>query len=324
MGRAWLVLAVALLGGCEERPSAATFAGWRKEAQEANAKRVAETHVDAGGQWTVRIEGQVERVVDVTLSEIQHAEAAEVAGADYSSSRFRGPRLTALIDRAGARAEAKTVTLVGKDGYFATFELADVRALPILLAHEQDGMPTTPGQGGPVSVRFDPRSFTPELQRRYQNNGVLYVTHMIVGDEKAHLRIGGTTLGDEDLDKLGETSLTDVTVGYRSGWEPTPQTLYGVTLRTALKAAGVTPADRQEIHIYGKDALHQERERAPVVRGSDLDRCTVTIVRSFGPDRVRVPSKRGGPLLLAMNRTCRESFGRGAWLWFVESVEVDP
>jgi len=324
-----LALALALVCGCEERPTASTFAGWRKEAQEANTRRVAEAHGDAGAQWTVRIEGQVEHVVDVTLSEIQHADPVEVTVSDtdvYAVRRFRGPRLSTLMDRAGVQPEAKTVTLVGKDGYFATFDLPDVRSQPVVLAFEQDGLPSTPGQGGPVSVRFDQRVFPAEQQRRYQNNGCLYVTHMIVGDERAHLRVGvgGKTLDDAALDKLTESSLTDVTVGYRSGWEPTPQTLYGVLLRDVLKAGGVTAAAADEVRVFGKDALHQEKERVPTFHGRDLERCGVMVVRSFGPNRLRVPTMRGGPLLLAMNRTCRDSFGRGAWLWFVESVEVRP
>jgi len=235
----------------------------------------------------------------------------------YEARVFRGPKLSALVDRARPHAAATTVTAIGKDGYFATFDLVDLRKHAIVMAFEQDGKPMPPSIGGPISVRFDPRPLTPEVQRRLQNAGVLYVTHLIVGDEPAHLRIGARVLDDAELDKLPETSRSGP-VSYRTGWEPTPQLLWGVRLRDVL---GTPPATTR---VLGKDALHQEKALTPTFKAADLTRCEPILVRRYGRDRARVPTRMGGPLLLAVNDACREDLGRSAWLAFVESVELGP
>lgn len=316
---------VLLAAGCSTRPDADTLAAWRKEAQEADSQRSAEAaKPDAGTPWLLHIAGQVATPLELPLGEVQQSKnAIEVVVpklAPHEERRFRGPRISELVARAEPRPEAKTVTIIAKDGYFVTFDLVHLRAQPFILAYEQDGKPSLSAQGGPLSVRFDPRAMSDELMRRYQLADVFYVTHLIVGDEPARLRIGTHVLDEAALDKLPEISMSGP-VSYRTGWEATSQTLWGVRLHEVARAAGVSEP-LPKMRIFGKDRQPDEGVVIPSFQGSDFERCDPVLVRRFGVDRARISTHRGGPLLLYVKPVCREALGKSAWLSFVEHIEV--
>ncbi len=321
----WLV-ALAGLVGCNDRPDARMLAAWREEAKALDVRRTAEAKAhDPGVQWSFHMDGQITRPEDLSLLELRQLPAVDItvpAKDVYAERRFRGVEIRTLLDRAGPSAEPKTATFVAKDGYFATLDLADLRAHPFILAFDQDGKASLPALGGPLSVRFDPRSVGAELQRRYQYSDVFYVTHMIIGDEPTRLAVGSRTLDDAALDRLSEVSRTEP-VAYRTGWEATPQTLWGVRLVDAMRAAA-SPEGSASVRVLGKDASHRENEGVPTFSAADLERCEPMLVRRHGPQRTQIPTRMGGPLLLHVAPACREKLGRGAWLSFVERLEALP
>lgn len=312
--------------GCDSGLDATERARLRKDAQEADKKIAARARKDEG-RWTLQVGGQVAHPAELPLADLQQQDAVTLTvpkNAVYPERSFKGVRISTIVDRAAPAADAgaapTTVTLIGKDGYFATLALGDVRKHPFALVYEQDGAPMLPAFGGPLAMRFDPRAAGGELDRRYQYSDVSYVTHLIVGDEAASLRVKDRVFDNAALAKLPEKTVGGP-VSYRSGWEATPQTLHGVPLRDVLHAAGLSePLPR--VQLFGKDELHQQKATAPTFAGDTFDSCEPLLVRSFGPDRTPVPTRRGGPLLLFVNAICREQLGTNAWLAFVERVEV--
>jgi DMSO/TMAO reductase YedYZ molybdopterin-dependent catalytic subunit len=65
--------------------------------------------------------------------------------------RWRGVRLAILLALAGARDEARFVT-VASDGYAAVLAREQAEDARVLLALERDGMPLDPGSGLPRLV----------------------------------------------------------------------------------------------------------------------------------------------------------------------------
>ena len=222
------ILAGALvLVGCDGRPDAATLAAWRKEAQEANARRMTEEGTqDAGPPWTLHLQGQVDRPAALSLVDVRgtgpYVEIVVPQNKFDAPRTYRGVKIGDIVDHAKPRAEAKSVTFVGSDGYWSTVELRHLRAYDALMAFELDGKLLTPANGGPIGLHLDLARMPPELQRRYQNAGCMYVTHMIIGDEAPHLRVGDKTLDAAALDALPETKLTVEKVEWRTGWLFTP------------------------------------------------------------------------------------------------------
>lgn len=312
-----------MLAGCDSRPDASERAQWRKEAQEADSRVAAKAkRDDPNARWTLHIGGQVAHPSDVTLAELEQRPPVDIRVAKsevWEEHAFRGVRISSLVEEAGPAPAATTVTFLATDGYFATFDLADLKRHAIILAYAQDGKAMLPAFGGPLSVRFDSRDIGPDLQRKYQSSDVFYVTHLIVGDEHASLRVGDRVFDDAALSRLPETTVSGA-VSYRSGWEATPQALHGVRLRDVLKGAGLTELPRAQ--IFGKAEIHQRTATAPVFTGDTFDSCEPLLVRRFGAEHVNVPTRRGGPLLLYVNAICREKLGANSWLAFVERVEV--
>lgn len=322
-----IVAAALVLAGCEDRPDAATLAAWRKEAQEANARRVAEEGTkDAGPPWTLHLQGQVERPAALSLVDVRgtgpYVEIVVPQNKFDAPRTYRGVKIGDIVDHAKPRPEAKVVTFVGSDGYWSTVELQHLRAYDALMAFELDGKLLTPANGGPIGLHLDLARMTPELQRRYQNAGCMYVTHMIIGDEAAHLRVGDKTLDAAALDALPETKLAVEKVEWRTGWLPTPQTLWGPRLRDVV-GRSTLPA---RVRVYGKDPLHQKADAVAAIGAADLASCDLVLARRYGADRKPIPSSMGGPVLLAVGNNCRDRFPRerGGWTSFVESVEVTP
>lgn len=324
MGRApFAALSLAILAACDSRPDASELARWRKEAQEADTRVAAKAKSDDPvARWMLHIGGQVGQPSDVPLAELEKEEPVEIKVGKtdvWEEHAFRGVRISSLVAKAAPAASAATVTFIATDGYFATFELEHLQKHAFILAYEQDGKAMLPAFGGPLSVRFDSREIGPDLQRKYQSADVFYVTHAIVGDERASLRVGERVFDDAALAALPETTVSGP-VSYRSGWEAMPQALHGVRLRDVLKAAGLTELPRAQ--IFGKAQIHQQKSTSPIFAGDTFDSCEPLIIRRFGADRANVPTRRGGPLLLYVNAICREKLGANAWMAFVERVEV--
>lgn len=74
---------------------------------------------------------------------------------------FTGPLFSALLDDAGANGAAAEV--MARNDYMAVISLAEVRALPIILATRRDGAPMSLRERGPVWIIY-PMDQQPELQ----------------------------------------------------------------------------------------------------------------------------------------------------------------
>lgn len=107
-----------------------------------------------GSDYRLAVEGKVRRAVSLTAADLDQNAVLEATidctGGWYSRQRWRGVRLGALIDRAGALPGASHVRVISHTGYRWGFSLADARGL--LLATHVGGEPLTHDHGAPVRL----------------------------------------------------------------------------------------------------------------------------------------------------------------------------
>lgn len=114
------------------------------------------------GRYRLAVTGLVERPLDLVLRDLEagHALVAtlDCTGGFYSTQRWRGVRLSELIDRAGVKPEAAHVRVVSHTGYRWSFDLRTARKL--LLATHVGDEPLSHDHGAPVRlVAPDGRGF---------------------------------------------------------------------------------------------------------------------------------------------------------------------
>ena len=106
----------AACASCSARPSDAELDRLLAETRVANEAATAEHgRVDERASWTLEVRGDVEHPVTLSWSDIEAIEPTEVRTRTHSEdalraarpSTWRGPRLDALIDRAGAREQGR-------------------------------------------------------------------------------------------------------------------------------------------------------------------------------------------------------------------------
>jgi DMSO/TMAO reductase YedYZ molybdopterin-dependent catalytic subunit len=106
------------------------------------------------GAYRLAVTGLVERELSLGPAELDagHALVAtlDCTGGFYSTQRWRGIRLSELIDRAGAHARAAHVRVVSHTGYRWSFDLHTARKL--LLATHVAGEPLSHEHGAPVRL----------------------------------------------------------------------------------------------------------------------------------------------------------------------------
>jgi DMSO/TMAO reductase YedYZ molybdopterin-dependent catalytic subunit len=132
------------------------------------------------GTWTLRVDGLVERPLELSLEALRQLPRADRAmdlhcvwGWSRRGCRWSGVAVSALLDIAGADAEATVATVAAVEGPYAScLHLADARAG--LLAWALDGEPLAPENGWPL------RFVQPSWLWGYK--GVKWVGRITVGD----------------------------------------------------------------------------------------------------------------------------------------------
>ena len=117
---------------------------------------------EAGPDWTVTVDGLVERPLRLSLPQLAELGSTEVVmdhhcvwGWSRRSCRFGGVPLGALLDHAGLRPGARVVTIACRaTPYSSCLELADAREG--VLAWELDGRPLAPENGWPLRFQNPP------------------------------------------------------------------------------------------------------------------------------------------------------------------------
>ena len=104
--------------------------------------------------YRLAVTGLVEHELSLRAGDLDAGDALvatlDCTGGFYSTQRWGGVRLGALIDRAGPRADAAHVRVVSHTGYRWSFDLATARRL--LLATHVGGEPLSHDHGAPVRL----------------------------------------------------------------------------------------------------------------------------------------------------------------------------
>jgi DMSO/TMAO reductase YedYZ molybdopterin-dependent catalytic subunit len=114
--------------------------------------------------WRLRLDGLVDRPGELTMVDLRALPVTNlvrdfqcVTGWRVPSVRWRGVRLTDVLDRAGIRPGATTVRFTSFDGlYTETLSLEQARRGDVLVAYEMDGAPLSSAHGGPVRLYVAP------------------------------------------------------------------------------------------------------------------------------------------------------------------------
>jgi DMSO/TMAO reductase YedYZ molybdopterin-dependent catalytic subunit len=107
----------------------------------------------ASGGYSLRVGGLVAHELALSLTELQGDELAatlDCTGGFYSTHRWRGIRVSRLLDRAGALRSARHLRVVSRTGYRWSYALSD--APELLLATHVDGEPLSHEHGAPVRL----------------------------------------------------------------------------------------------------------------------------------------------------------------------------
>ncbi len=315
---------------CEPRMDDAWIAAQLDEAHARNTAAVLEHgEDDERRDWTLTLigpDGTTEvlafgRVAALATDEIHTTESAEARSTEVL--RFRGARISSLIDRVPGGALASEVTILASDGFRATVGMDDVRLYSILLATEVGGTPLGRDHGGPLYSVF-PLTEHPELSARYTSSfWVFYVTHLMIGTAPPVLRVGERTLDTAALEALPNVSIT-AEVGYRVGWPSEPVRLSGVRLRDVLAAVGTPVLPGGRVRVLSRAPITHSAERPTYVHASDVLANDVILALRYGEGDDPIPSRLGGPIALAFPAEVVERMEEHDWLTFVDELVVEP
>lgn len=109
-----------------------------------------------GDGWSLRVGGAVDRPFTLQLAQVAGlaGDALEATldctGGWYTTQRWQGVRVAALLDQAGVRPEARYVRFRSVTGYRWSLPLAEARAA--LLATHVGGEPLSHGHGAPLRL----------------------------------------------------------------------------------------------------------------------------------------------------------------------------
>jgi DMSO/TMAO reductase YedYZ molybdopterin-dependent catalytic subunit len=131
--------------------------------------------------WRLRIDGLVERPVELTYAQLRGLPRAEqvsdfhcVTGWSVDGVRWRGVRFAALLDLARPRPAARALTFASaEDPYVDSLTLEQLRAPDAMLAYDMDGAPLTREHGAPARV---------VMPRMYGYKGVKWLRRITVTD----------------------------------------------------------------------------------------------------------------------------------------------
>ncbi len=106
--------------------------------------------------WRLIVDGQVEQVVALTLEQLgrlasdRSTETIDCTGGWYSTQEWIGVNLGRLLDMAGVKPSARSVTVEAVSGYARRFALQDARGY--LLSTRVAGQPLSHGHGFPLRL----------------------------------------------------------------------------------------------------------------------------------------------------------------------------
>lgn len=348
---------VACLTGCATQPIDANLETLRQEAIAQNTAMMALQEKDpTRHDWQFVVQGQTAtgKPVRLSLQQMEALATTSVWTRDPHSTgdrnalvHFRGVAVSKLLDKFGAAPNATEVTFVASDAYRATVSLADLRQYPIIIALERNNQKIPRSDGGPLYLVF-PYSQFPQLQQNYPDQlWTFYITDMVVGTEPIHLKVGETPKGKllanrnsadpvappqmpqhpyqvfnaAALAKLPQVTVEE-NVGYRIGWPAGKVRLYGVRVRDALAAAGLTLPQGSSVIIRGKSPIYRDIANPIRLDASDIKRCDILLATHWGDNRMPIPAKMGGPVTLALSSGCHTESDNRRWVTFVEEIEV--
>ena len=113
--------------------------------------------------YRLKVTGRVERPLSLTyddlrcLPKVQTSDVLICPGYFEDEANWAGASLMSVLDMAGVRPEATSLTLVGADEYSASVTLEQARASNSYLAYEWEGKPIPILHGFPVRAVFPSR-----------------------------------------------------------------------------------------------------------------------------------------------------------------------
>ncbi len=322
---------VACLTGCSDRPTEAQLKAWREEAIAQNTAMVALHDKDPSTRsWRFTIQGQTStgKPVPLGLPQLQALATTSVSTKDPHNTNtpnaivhFRGITVSKLLDEFGIAPNVTEVTFIARDAFRATVELADLRRYPIIIALERNKQKISRSNGGPLYLVF-PYTQYPQLQQKYPDRfWAFYLTDLVVGTEPIQVKVGNRLFDAAALGKLPQTT-TEETVGYRIGWPVGKVKLYGVRVRDALAAAGLTLPQNGTVIVQGKSPVYRDAANPIRLNAADVKQCDLLLATHWGDDRMPIPAKMGGPVTLALSSSCQTQSNDRRWVTFVERLEV--
>jgi hypothetical protein len=329
-----LGIAIVCLGGCTKKPTNAQLEVWRKESVKRNAEITTadKTTNNQQRQWNLVIQGETAtgktetlnwtQVLNLATSNVNTIDANNIINPNQVF-KFRGIPVSRLLKTFGSQPGVTEVTFVCYDAYQVTIKLKDLLTYPIILAVTKNDNPIERDQGGPIYLVF-PYTQHPKLRQNYDEGyWAFYVTNIIVGTEKALVRVGKRELNLADLDKLPQVTLNQ-NVGYRVWWPSSIVKLHGVRVRDVLSLAGVQLNPKESVIVSGKPEVYHKTSEPITLDAEQVRDCDILLATRWGEDKEPISAKMGGPLTLAFSNKCQEKTKNLKWVTFVEELTVKP
>jgi DMSO/TMAO reductase YedYZ molybdopterin-dependent catalytic subunit len=305
------------LTGCR---SSMTTAELDRLHQEAVAENDRLTQLNANRlskNWKVVIQGEVNQSLTLDWNELERLATTELTTHNpYSDNpkvptKYQGIALQTILDRAGAKAGAKSITVVAADAFY--------NSMPLNKALKDKGLLAIRENGKPI-----PRSPPSTPQVNDNQAWAYYTTHIVIGSEPLRLKVGEKTFNRFELEKLPATTINTL-VGYKIGWDSNAVKLTGVKLTTLLKHQKLDLSDKAIVKIRRKAMTPNEPQKFVEVSADLLNSCDVILAYRWGNDAQNIPGLKGGPLTLAYGKNCTSDQAKDlAWLPFVESISIEP
>jgi hypothetical protein len=327
--QAFLLILVMSLGACANHPSESQLQKWLQEVETEEAKLTNANQQNLTSEWKLTIQGETDTKIVLNWQELERIAYANVSVIgenrleEDKPENFRGVSVAKLLSLVKISPNIDDVTFVALDAYRAVFKLSDLQRYPnIVLALEKNGRAIKPTDGGPLQLVYDSfpnRYLTPFYPG---TNWAYYVTHIIVGNEPAQLKIGERIFKQADLDRLPQ-NIIRTKVGYRLFWSSESVRLRGVYIRDLLKEANLNPPKQGSILLRGKSLIHRDPKKPVLISLEAIQACNVMIATHFGEDDRPIPTRMGGPITLVYPSDCKTQVKeQHKWLTFVEEIEI--
>lgn len=328
-----LAIAVVYLGGCTKKPTNQQLEAWRKEAITRNQEILASNNENnQQSRWNLVIQGETTNDKPVTLNwqQIEDLAQTNVKTVDANNiitpneiSEFRGISVATLLQKFGIQSGVTEVTFVCYDAYQVTVKIEDLLTYPIILAVTKNNQQIQRDQGGPIYLVFPYTQYKNLKQKYDEGMWAFYVTDIIVGTEKALVRVGEREFNLAALDKLPQVTLTQ-NVGYRVWWPSGKVKLQGVRVRDVLSLTGIQLTPKTSVIVSGKPAVYHKSTQAINLTAAEIRDCDILLATRWGNNREPISSKMGGPVTLAFSDNCQAQTKQLKWVTFVEELTVKP